>query len=443
MNKVIPSCCSNAVKMKVSFYLTRPDSDSETAIYARICYHGYKFKWYTTESIIPEFWNKKKQEAKKSSSFYDGPELNERLDQIRKDISKHFRQWVNDNNGVIPQPDTFRAVLDIELKKIEPKKEFSSSFLPYFAEMIDRTEKGIRLQPGSGKRYSKAIIASYKTVEGHLKEFAKSYKRKIDFKTIDQDFYEDYTVWLGKAKKLNINSIGKDIKTIKVVLNDATAKGINTNMAFKSRSFSAVSKDVDNVYLTVAELNEMYKLDLSGNIRLDKVRDMFLIACHTGLRYSDFSRLTADHFTDDGMIEIEQKKTGKRVLIPVHSVVSRIRQKYKNELPTPISNQKFNDYLKEVAKMVELLNVETKIPVNEPLKVSRFYQKWEKIAAHTARRSFATNEFLAGTSTLTIMAITGHTTEKSFLKYIKVTPKEHAVKMQSAWAERAGMKAVV
>jgi integrase len=429
--------------MKVSFYLTRPDSDSETAIYARICYHGYKFKWYTTESIIPEFWNKKKQEAKKSSSFYDGPELNERLDQIKKDISRHFRQWVNDHAGTIPQPETFRAILDVQLKKIEPKRDYSTSFLPYFTEMIDRTEKGIRLQPKTGKRYSPAIIASYKTVIGHLNSFSKSYKRKIDFNTIDQDFYEDYTTWLSTALKLKTNSIGKDIKTIKVVLNDATAKGINTNNAFKSRSFSAVSEDVESVYLNEVELNELNKLDLLDNPRLDKVRDMFLIACHTGLRYSDFSRLSSNHFTDDGLIEIDQKKTRKPVVIPVHSVVKKIRQKYKNDLPAPISNQKFNDYLKELAQRVELLKVDTKFSISEPLKVSRPLQKWELISAHTARRSFATNQYLAGLPALNIMAITGHTTEKSFLKYIKVTPKEHAVKMQSAWAERAGMKAVV
>jgi integrase len=429
--------------MKVSFYLTRPDSDSETAVYARICYNGYKFKWYTTESILPDFWNPKKQEARKSSSFPEGPEFNERLDQIKKDITRIFRGWVNDNNGMIPQAETFKAVLDIELKKIEPKKEYSASFLPYFEEMIGRTEKGIRLQPKSGKRYSKAIIATYKTVFGHLNSFAKSYKRKIDFKTIDQDFYEDYTSWLSKAQKLKTNSIGKDIKTMKVVLNDATAKGINTNNAFKSRSFSAVSEDVDSVYLNEIELNEIDKLDLSDNPRLDKVRDMFLIACHTGLRYSDFIRLRSGHFTNEGMIEIEQKKTGDPVVIPVHKVVLKIMKKYKNELPKPISNQKFNAYLKELAQMVESLKVETKFFSNEALKVSRPKQKWELISAHTARRSFATNEYLAGMKVLTIMAITGHKTETAFMKYIKLSSKEHAVEMKRAWNEREKGSAMV
>ena len=69
-------------------------------------------------------------------------------------------------------------------------------------------------------------------------------------------------------------------------------------------------------------------------------------------------------------------------------------------------------------------------------KVTLHLQKWEMISSHTARRSFATNEYLNGTPSITIMAITGHKTEKAFLKYIKVTPKEHAEKMKLLWEKR-------
>lgn len=64
------------------------------------------------------------------------------------------------------------------------------------------------------------------------------------------------------------------------------------------------------------------------------------------------------------------------------------------------------------------------------------YKKWEMISSHTARRSFATNEYLAGTPTLTIMAITGHKTEKSFLRYIKLTSAEHAKLLRAHWDKR-------
>ena len=73
-------------------------------------------------------------------------------------------------------------------------------------------------------------------------------------------------------------------------------------------------------------------------------------------------------------------------------------------------------------------------------KVTLHLEKWEMISSHTARRSFATNEYLNGTPSITIMAITGHKTEKAFLKYIKVRPKEHAEKMKSLWERREFMR---
>ena len=94
-------------------------------------------------------------------------------------------------------------------------------------------------------------------------------------------------------------------------------------------------------------------MDLSGNPSLDRVRDLFLVGCYTGLRFSDFSRLTPKNIAD-GFIEIEQSKTGDSVVIPVHSVIKKIIKKY-NGLPPTISNQKFNTYLKDICETVPSL----------------------------------------------------------------------------------------
>lgn len=105
--------------------------------------------------------------------------------------------------------------------------------------------------------------------------------------------------------------------------------------------------------------------------------------------------------------------------------------------PAPISNQKTNDYLKEIGKMVPTLQAElVKSFTKEGSKQQTKYQKWEMLTSHTARRSFATNKYLAGTPTLTIMAITGHKTEKAFLRYIKLTSSEHAKLLKEHWEKR-------
>ena len=49
---------------------------------------------------------------------------------------------------------------------------------------------------------------------------------------------------------------------------------------------------------------------------------------------------------------------------------------------------------------------------------------------YTARRSFATNAYLAGLPPISIMKITGHKTESSFMKYIKISEKENAIQLK-------------
>jgi integrase len=63
-------------------------------------------------------------------------------------------------------------------------------------------------------------------------------------------------------------------------------------------------------------------------------------------------------------------------------------------------------------------------------------QKWKKLMTHTARRSFCTNMYLMGVPVMTIMAISGHRTEKSFRTYIKASGEEHAGKMKKFWDEK-------
>lgn len=108
-----------------------------------------------------------------------------------------------------------------------------------------------------------------------------------------------------------------------------------------------------------------------------------------------------------------------------------ILEKYDYELPKLPSNQKFNDYIKEVAKLAK---------INEPIysdkqkgdfSFKKTVPKWELVTSHTARRSFATNAFIAGVPTISIMKITGHKTESSFMKYIKISDKENALRLRS------------
>ena len=168
-----------------------------------------------------------------------------------------------------------------------------------------------------------------------------------------------------------------------------------------------------------------------------------ILGLWTGLRISDFMNLPVID-PDSKFIEVEPKKTsnssGIKVIIPLHHHIKEMIRR--RGMPTPLTDQYFNKLIKEVGKEVgftdkmegDLMNPKTK------RKERGVYEKWQLISSHTCRRSFATNLYLMNFPTLSIMKITGHTTEASFLKYIKVTPKEHAEKLLAHWEAYYGGK---
>ncbi len=138
-----------------------------------------------------------------------------------------------------------------------------------------------------------------------------------------------------------------------------------------------------------------------------------------------------------GMIHITQGKTGNKVWIPMHPVVESILEKYEFEIPSIITNQKFNEALKVIAEKAKINTPFHKRITKGGVSRSTEYPKWQLVTSHTARRSFATNLYKSGFPSISIMQITGHKTETAFLKYIKVTPEEHAKLLQMHWQKNS------
>jgi len=439
--------------MKVTFYLENPTGTKRnpdgnlTAIFARIRYGGYQLKYYTPEKILPKFWNGKPitkngetkynmqpHRAKVTAKFPEHPEFNRRLDNIEAEIKNVIRKYANDNENNYPTPTVLKPLLDVAIRK--GGKVDKVTFLSYFANYIELCKQGAVTHAKTGKPLTTGTIKSYQTTLGNLTRYVTDTRNKVDFENIDLDFYASFNEYSAEKQNQSLNTIGKHVKVIKSILNDATDKGINKNLAYKSKKFLTISEDSDTIYLADWELQQITDLDLTDNPRLDVIRDLFLIGCSTGLRFSDLSTLTPAQI-NKGMITLTQIKTGKPVVIPVHDIVTKILNKYNGRLPESRSNQKTNEYLKEVCKETKALKSLVSISGTKGGEtVTETVPKWQLVTTHTARRSFATNEYLAGTPSLTIMAITGHKTEKSFMKYIRVTPDQHAKILQGIWNER-------
>ncbi len=420
--------------MEVSFYLKRPSSTTPTSIFARICYEGNKMKYYTPETILPKLWNTAKQRGKESTKFQEHPEFNKRLDNIETDIKNAIRKFINDNAGKAPTPTELKPLLDTAIRN--NGKVDKITFMGFFADFIGRSENGMRLGE-KGKPITHGTIKTYYTTKKCLENYQVHANRKIDFENIDLQFYSDFTKYLTLTVKQSTNYIGKHIKVIKTVLRDAKIKyKITVNDDFSAPAFKTITEKADTIYLPEYELKKIAELDLANDSRLDHTRDLFLIGCYTGLRFSDLSTLRPEQITG-GMIAITQIKTGDKVVIPVHEKVSEIMAKYGGELPVTRSNQKTNKALKDMAKKCEELKKKVSISFTKGgvLKTD-ILEKWELVTTHTARRSFATNQYLNGVPPITIMAITGHKTESAFMKYIKVSPDDHAKILQGIWNEK-------
>ena len=255
----------------------------------------------------------------------------------------------------------------------------------------------------------------------------------IDFDTITLDFYYDF-VDFGNKNELSINYIGKHIKTLKTFLNEAIEQGVTDNNQFKSKKFKVLKEDADNIYLTIKELDKISNLDLSSKPKLDRARDLFLIGAFTGLRVSDYNNLSSHNIkTVNGvkMLHVKTQKTGKLVNIPLHPCVINILDKYNGSTPKKMPDQHINNHIKTIGQLAKINGKEQITQTIGGKEITKTKPRYELIKTHTARRSFCTNAFLSGMQSIDIMAISTHKTESAFLKYIKVTTEQTAVRMAS------------
>jgi integrase len=217
-------------------------------------------------------------------------------------------------------------------------------------------------------------------------------------------------------------------------MNEATERGYNKKLDFRGRRFKRLHEQVYSIYLNEEELGKIWRLDLSEKPNLERVRDLFMIGCYTGLRYSDLIRIRSENIVKENgssYLSILTQKTSQQVIIPLKPIVLEILSKYGGSIPKPLTNQKMNKYLKVIGRMADISQL---IPVEKTkggIRTKELVPKYELIRTHTCRKSFATNAFRSGLPTLAIMKITGHKTETQFYKYVRISELENAEQLNS------------
>ena len=399
----------------VKFFLKEPNSIDETMVYLFFSYNTQRLKYYTGQKIKPKFWNQETCRARETKQFTDYDSFNQLLNNLERDIKFNYRELIN--ASTVPTKEKLKLCLDQSLLK--DKISTTSAFIPFIEKLIESSSK----RPNTVKHYNQTLK--------QLKEYKTLINQEIYFDDVNLTFYEKFLTFC-KNKNYSLNTIGGLIKNIKVFMNEAFDRKLTTNTEYKNRKFRTIEEDTENIYLSIAEVEKLYKLDITLNSKLDKVRDMFIIGCYTGLRYSDLVKLNNENLIDDKTkIKIKTEKTGEIVIIPLHKHAKEILKKY-NGIPSyNISNQKMNEYLKELGELAEMDEKILLSSTKGGKKTSETFKKSQLITVHTARRSFATNAFVMNVPSISIMKITGHRTEKAFLKYIKISQEENANKLSN------------
>lgn len=397
--------------------------------------------------------------------------------EISTDIQVPRGRWSSTKQQVLPTIDVDYKNINIKLKELDVfvNKEFNSSKISgkkilitgkwlkdkiafyfkngskskdiniqiFFADFIKKfIEDSHKRKTKNNTPIKKRTIQDYQTTLNKIEDFEKFMGEKVNLDSVDLNFHSNFIHYLETVAALNDNTIGGYINNIKLFCRSAILKRHVISMDFKEKQFYSPSNATHDIYLREEEILMIYNTVYPQDY-LDNARDWLIIGLRTGLRVSDLLTLTQKSI-DGTFIELRNKKTDFPVIIPIHRNVSEILDKRDGEFPRKISDTNFNLYIKEVAKIAGLTEMtnggkisELSIEINgkkETIhrKVVGEYPKHELVSSHICRRTFAT--LLYGKiDTLTIMKITGHQTERQFLAYVKITPKEYAEKLKAYW----------
>ena len=387
--------------LKTLFVLEKfkENRQGKAPIRCRITYLGQRKPFATGLFINPDHWNSQKQKAHPPSVEHN--QLNNQLSLIRQEVNQAF----------------------LVLKVQKESFDVEDIYLQYKGENI-RTEKSLleaynlhneRMKKLIGIEYSESTYKKFEESKNHIKSFMlhRSGKSNVLLKDLNMKFLNDFDYYMKVEGKLKQVTINKHIERLRKIIKLALAEGFFDRDPFLLFSPKKVITEV--VYLDTVEL-KLWENHVFSQERLQKVADMFIFCCYTGLPYLEMASLKKENiiqgFDGKKWIQICRQKTKKTLTIPLLKKAENILNKYKEEssfLPI-ITNQQFNSFLKEIAAV---LGIE------------------KRITHHTARKTFASTVLLYNDIPMeTVSELLGHSNMKvTQMHYAKVVQQKVSQQM--------------
>jgi integrase len=422
--------CSKYLTMATLKYFTKGNSNP-TTIYLRFL-RGRQFDLQKTTSLLidPKYWNNSKGVVRQISENTKKLNLQNDLNALKSTVLNTFN--TDYANGVIIDSNWLNNVINSFFEQdVNEDLNLLLDFAEYYLKNLSN-----KVQRNGNTGVSTSTIKKYKTVVQKIKDFEKHSKKRFKIVDVNTKFHKDLIYFFHDVQLLNYNTTGRYLKFIKTICLDAKKNGVKIHDDLTNGNFLPPKEKVHITYLNEDEINLISKHDFSKTPYLENARDWLIIGVWTGARVSDLLKLTDKNIVND-YIEFVAQKTNQKIILPVHNQVEYIVNKLNGKFPRRISDVKFNDYIKTVCSEVKLNNLiigSKKIEVKHKVwrKVVGKYPKHDLVSSHICRRSFATNHY-GKLPTPVIMAITGHSTEKMFLKYIGKTSKDNAEVLNEFW----------
>jgi integrase len=405
--------------MKIRFNLARKHADISFILFSA-SWNGNRIQSSIGESVPPKDWDIEKGKARRS--FPHASELNHYLDRMKSSIEAfYYEQKAADK---IPSKKELQQFIKNGFKKPQARKRKKKALLDYYQLFIQERKK-------SGA-YKETTIKRYRTSYNHIVEYQKYDRVKLTFDDINKDFYINFSAYLNDVKNLANNSAGNVFKFIKTFMNWALEKKLHTNTEY-IKAIKVIKKDADPVFLTDKEIELLTNVKLD-NPRLEKTRDLFLIQYYTLLRYSDLEKLSPENFDTEGdMIKIETIKTEQPILIPFHKKLKELVEKYPDYQLPIITNQRYNDYLKEVCRIAGIDAPVERIKYYGKRREKKVFPKYEIISSHSARHTGITYLLRKGLLPEYVMKISGHRSRAAFQRYVNIAQNEAVEEVRKVW----------
>ena len=374
----------------------------------------------TELEIEKNYWSKQhKKKSKDIEITNKQTEVNNELNKIENHILKAFNSV--ETNGV--SKEWLQTQINYYYNPSQQDKRIPVNLIGYIEFYLDYRRHELKI--GSQKKYN--------VIKHKLERFEVFRKKQILIKDVNDGFKNEFVSYL-KSELYSQNTMQRELAIIKTFCKHARFLGLETHPQLDSLRLDKAK--VEKIYLSFEDLSkieEIGKEKLTDS--LDNAKDWLIISCYTGQRISDFMHFSNEQIRIEDskhLLEFTQKKTNKLTTIPMHPKVLEILKKRDGKFPYVVSDQKYNDYIKEVCEIAELneltrgsKKVEIKPGSGIYRKQSNVYKKWELVTSHIGRRSFATN-FYGTIPTTYLINMTNHSSEAMFLNYIGKSNKDLA-----------------